>query len=160
MIRNGLSVVRRRANNEVGLEFRRLSSLTFGARMWPFCLCKCWYGLLFSVLEAYPIIVRGRWYPSRASSTPTIFPTSYESLCSPVPTYSKCVSPWALHFVKFSHWSWITNEQHHQFTLTFGRTNRHHVVFCYSMKTGIPKLSDSGLVDVVLGGEGMTEIQW
>ena len=63
----------------------------------------------------------------------------------------------AHNFIKFSPYSAITDEHHHEFTLTFGKMQAHirDVAFYFRKKTGI-KMSDSGLTDVVLGGEGLT----
>jgi len=65
----------------------------------------------------------------------------------------------ARNFIKFSLYSAITNEQHYEFTLTliFGQiqADMRDVVFYFRRKTGI-KMTDSGLADVVLGGEGLT----
>ncbi|EGN94223.1 hypothetical protein SERLA73DRAFT_115180 [Serpula lacrymans var. lacrymans S7.3] len=64
----------------------------------------------------------------------------------------------AHNFLKFSPYNAITDEHHHEFTLTFGQmqADMRDVAFYFRKKTGIPKLSDSGLADVVLGGEGLT----
>jgi len=60
-------------------------------------------------------------------------------------------------FIRFSPYSAITDEHHHKFTLTFEKmqADMRDVTFYFRKKTGI-KMSDSGLVDVVLGGEGLT----
>jgi hypothetical protein len=62
----------------------------------------------------------------------------------------------ARNFIKFSLYSAITNEQHYEFTLTFGQIQAdiRDVVFYFRRKTGI-KMTNSGLADVVLGGEGL-----
>ena len=52
----------------------------------------------------------------------------------------------------------IRDENHHEFVLTFGQiqADMRDVAFYFKKKTGFPKLSDSGLADVLLGGEGLT----
>lgn len=72
--------------------------------------------------------------------------------------FPNVISLEAHNFVKFSPYSAITDEHHHEFTLTFGQmqADMRDVAFYFKKKTGIPKLSDSGLADVVLGGEGLT----
>ncbi|KAF9457296.1 hypothetical protein BDZ94DRAFT_1326382 [Collybia nuda] len=64
----------------------------------------------------------------------------------------------AHNYVRFSPYSAITDESHHRFTLTFGQmqADMRDVAFYFKKKTGVPKLTDSGLADVVLGGEGLT----
>jgi len=64
----------------------------------------------------------------------------------------------AHNFIKFSPYNAITDEQHHKFTLSFGQmqADMQDVAFYFRKKTGIPKLTDSGLADVVLGREGLT----
>jgi hypothetical protein len=71
------------------------------------------------------------------------------------------VSLEAHNFVKFSPYNTISDEQHHEFTLTFGQVqaDMRDVAFYFRKKTGIPKMVDSGLADVVVGGEGMTVIK-
>jgi len=71
--------------------------------------------------------------------------------------FPNVVSLEAHNFLKFSPYSAITDEQHHEFTLTFGQmqADMRDVAFYFSKKN-IPKLTDSGLADVVLGGEGLT----
>ncbi|KAI0311876.1 hypothetical protein OF83DRAFT_1068125 [Amylostereum chailletii] len=61
-------------------------------------------------------------------------------------------------FVKFSPYNAITDEHHHEFTLTLGhiQADMRDVAFYFRKKTGIPKLTDSGLADVLLGGQGLT----
>lgn len=64
----------------------------------------------------------------------------------------------AHNFIKFSPYNAIRDEQHHEFTLTFGQiqADMKDVAFYFRKKTGIPKLQDSGLADVLLGGQGLT----
>ena len=50
------------------------------------------------------------------------------------------------------------DENHHEFVLTLGQiqADMRDVAFYFKKKSGFPKLSDSGLADVLLGGEGLT----
>jgi hypothetical protein len=68
------------------------------------------------------------------------------------------VSLEAHNFIKFSPYDTITDEHHHEFTLTFGQmqADMRDVAFYFKKKTGIPKMADSGLADILLGGEGLT----
>lgn len=61
-------------------------------------------------------------------------------------------------FMKFSPYNAIDDVGHHEFTMTFGQiqADMHDVAFYFRKKTGIPKLTDSGLADVQLGGQGLT----
>ena len=60
--------------------------------------------------------------------------------------------------MKFSPYNAIDDLSHHEFTMTLGQiqADMHDVAFFFRKKTGIPKLSDSGLADVLLGGQGLT----
>lgn len=64
----------------------------------------------------------------------------------------------AHNFIKFSPYNAIRDEHHHEFTLTFAQiqADMKDVAFYFRKKTGIPKLQDSGLADVLLGGHGLT----
>ncbi|KAG6908916.1 hypothetical protein DXG01_002797 [Tephrocybe rancida] len=64
----------------------------------------------------------------------------------------------AHNFLRFSPYAAIADESKHRFTLTFGQmqADMRDVAFYYRKKTGMPKMRDSGLADVVLGGEGLT----
>lgn len=68
------------------------------------------------------------------------------------------VSMEAHNFIKFSPYNAISDERHHEFTLTFAQiqADMKDVAFYFHKKTGVPKLQDSGLADVLLGGHGMT----
>lgn len=68
------------------------------------------------------------------------------------------VSMEAHNFVKFSPYNAIRDEHHHEFTLTFAQiqADMKDVAFYFRKKQGIPKLQDSGLADVLLGGHGLT----
>ena len=61
-------------------------------------------------------------------------------------------------FMKFSPYNTINDVSHHEFTLTFGhvQADMRDVAFYFRKKSGIPKLTDSGLADVLLGGQGLT----
>lgn len=52
----------------------------------------------------------------------------------------------------------LRDDSHHEFTITFGQiqSDMKDVAFYFKKKTGLPKLSDSGLADVLLGGSGLT----
>ncbi|KZP12851.1 hypothetical protein FIBSPDRAFT_984248 [Athelia psychrophila] len=82
-------------------------------------------------------------------------------------TFFKTRSPYPLpnvasleahNFVKFSPYAAIQDEHHYEFTLTFAQmwADMWDIALYFRKKTGISKLSDSGLADVVLGGEGLT----
>jgi hypothetical protein len=70
--------------------------------------------------------------------------------------FPNIISLEAHNFIKFSPYNAITDEQHHEFTLTFAQmqADMRDVAFYFRKKTGI-KLTDSGLADVVLGGGGL-----
>lgn len=72
--------------------------------------------------------------------------------------FPNVVSMEAHNFVKFSPYNAIRDERHHEFTLTFGQiqADMKDVAFYFRKKTGIPKMTDSGLADVLLGGHGLT----
>ncbi|KAF7791135.1 hypothetical protein EIP86_002146 [Pleurotus ostreatoroseus] len=72
--------------------------------------------------------------------------------------FPNIVSMEAHNFIKFSPYNAIRDENHHEFTLTLGQiqADMKDVAFYFRKKTGIPKLTDSGLADVLLGGHGMT----
>ncbi|KAG8738026.1 hypothetical protein FRC10_007389 [Ceratobasidium sp. 414] len=64
----------------------------------------------------------------------------------------------AHNYVKFSPYNSIADEQAHDLTLSFGhiQADMRDVAFYFNKKTGMPKLKDSGLADVLLGGEGLS----
>ncbi|KAA1478008.1 hypothetical protein DENSPDRAFT_867808 [Dentipellis sp. KUC8613] len=72
--------------------------------------------------------------------------------------FPNIISVEAHNYFKFSPYNAIKDENHHQFTLTFGQmqADMRDVAFYFKKKSGIPKLSDSGLADVLLGGHGLT----
>jgi len=59
--------------------------------------------------------------------------------------------------IKFSPYSSITDEHHHEFALAFAQMQAdiRDVAFYFRTETGL-KIIDSGLADVVLGGEGLS----
>jgi hypothetical protein len=62
----------------------------------------------------------------------------------------------AHNFIKFSPYSAITDEKHHEFTLAFGQiqADMQDIAFYFRRKTGI-KVANSRLADVDFGG-GLT----
>ncbi|KAG6885293.1 hypothetical protein C0993_003577 [Termitomyces sp. T159_Od127] len=64
----------------------------------------------------------------------------------------------AHNFLRFSPYASIADESRHRFTLTFGQmqADMRDVAFYYRKKTGMAKMRDSGLADVLVPGEGMT----
>ncbi|KAG6890844.1 hypothetical protein C0992_012483 [Termitomyces sp. T32_za158] len=64
----------------------------------------------------------------------------------------------AHNFLRFSPYASIADESRHRFTLTFGQmqADMRDVAFYYRKKTGMPKMRDSGLADVLVPGEGMS----
>ena len=72
--------------------------------------------------------------------------------------FPNVISMEAHNFVKFSPYNTIGDEAHHEFTFTFGQiqADMRDVAFYFSKKSGFPKLTDQGLADVLLGGEGLT----
>ncbi|KAH9944711.1 hypothetical protein B0H21DRAFT_863006 [Amylocystis lapponica] len=68
------------------------------------------------------------------------------------------ISMEARNFIKFSPYDSLRDQQHHEFTLTFSQiqADMRDVAFSYRKKSGMPKLADAGVADVLLGGAGMT----
>jgi len=64
----------------------------------------------------------------------------------------------AHNFVKFSPYTAITDDHSHRITIVLEQmqADMRDVAFFYHKKTGLPKMKDSGLADVVLGGEGLS----
>ncbi|KDR71966.1 hypothetical protein GALMADRAFT_253273 [Galerina marginata CBS 339.88] len=64
----------------------------------------------------------------------------------------------AHNFVKFSPYNAITDDHHHKIRLTLEQmqADMRDVAFYYKKKSGAIKMRDSGIADVVLGGEGLT----
>jgi hypothetical protein len=63
----------------------------------------------------------------------------------------------AHNYVKISPYNAITDDHDHHMTLNLHQmqADMRDVAFYYHKKTGIPKIRDSGLADVILGGEGL-----
>jgi hypothetical protein len=72
--------------------------------------------------------------------------------------FPNVVSLEAHNFLKFSPYNDIKDEHHHEFTLTLGQiqADMRDVAFYFRRKSGIPKIKDSGLADVLIGGQGLT----
>ncbi|TFY64828.1 hypothetical protein EVJ58_g2365 [Rhodofomes roseus] len=72
--------------------------------------------------------------------------------------FPNLVSVEAHNFLKFSPYNAIQDEGRHEFTLTFSQiqADMRDVAFYFRKKSGFPKLSDSGIADVLLGGHGLT----
>ncbi|PPQ71059.1 hypothetical protein CVT26_011461 [Gymnopilus dilepis] len=64
----------------------------------------------------------------------------------------------ANNFVKFSPYNAITDDHHHRIRLTLEQmqADMRDVAFYYRKKTGMPKMKDSGIADVLLGGQGLS----
>ncbi|KAJ2922652.1 hypothetical protein H1R20_g14446, partial [Candolleomyces eurysporus] len=64
----------------------------------------------------------------------------------------------AKNWVKFSPYDSIKDDRHHKisFTLSQIQADMRDVAFYYRKKHGIPRIKDSGLADVLLGGSGLT----
>jgi hypothetical protein len=63
----------------------------------------------------------------------------------------------AHNFFKFSPYDAIKDVSHHTFTFTLDQmqADMRDVAFFYRKKTGIPKMTDSGIADVIVGGNGL-----
>ncbi|KAH9952567.1 hypothetical protein BGW80DRAFT_1420325 [Lactifluus volemus] len=72
--------------------------------------------------------------------------------------FPNIVSIEAHNIMKFSPYNTINDYNHHELTLTLGdiQADMRDVAFYFRKKGGIPKLTDSGLADVLLGGHGLT----
>lgn len=72
--------------------------------------------------------------------------------------FPNIVSLDAHNFVKFSPYNAITDDSHHRITISLEQiqADMRDVAFYYRKKTGLPKMKDSGLADVILGGEGLS----
>lgn len=59
--------------------------------------------------------------------------------------------------IKFSPYNAIPDASHHEFTLTFAQiqADMRDVAFYYRKKSGMVKVTDSGIADVLLGGNGL-----
>jgi hypothetical protein len=72
--------------------------------------------------------------------------------------FPNIVSLEAHNFLKFSPYDTISDEQHHEFTLNFSQmqADMRDVAIYFRRKTGFPRVTDSGIADVVIGGSGLT----
>jgi hypothetical protein len=68
------------------------------------------------------------------------------------------VSMDAHNYVEFSPYDSIPDRDAHDFKFTFSQiqADMRDVAFYFNKKSGLPKIKDSGLADVFLGGEGLT----
>ncbi|KAF8122468.1 hypothetical protein EV363DRAFT_1274680 [Boletus edulis] len=66
----------------------------------------------------------------------------------------------AHNYLKFSPYSSISDEDRHEFTFTFAQiqADMRDVAFFFRKKTGFPKVVDSGMADVIIGGTGLTAV--
>jgi hypothetical protein len=64
----------------------------------------------------------------------------------------------AHNFFKFSPYGGIADDHRHRITITMEQiqADMRDVAFYYHKKTGLPKMKDSGMADVLLGGEGLS----
>jgi hypothetical protein len=72
--------------------------------------------------------------------------------------FPNIVSVEAKNYFKFSPYNTIQDDSSHDITLHFSQiqADMRDVAFYFKKKSGIPKLSDSGLADVTIGGEGVS----
>ncbi|KAG6334324.1 hypothetical protein ID866_4769 [Astraeus odoratus] len=72
--------------------------------------------------------------------------------------FPNIVSLEAHNFLKFSPYDTISDEHHHEFTFTFSQmqADMRDVAIYFRRKTGFPRVADSGMADVVIGGSGLT----
>lgn len=72
--------------------------------------------------------------------------------------FPNIISLEAQNYIKFSPYNAITDDTRHHITLTLEQVqaDMRDVAFYYRKKTGIPKMTDSGLADVILGGQGLS----
>ncbi|KAL4069133.1 hypothetical protein J3A83DRAFT_4535807 [Scleroderma citrinum] len=72
--------------------------------------------------------------------------------------FPNIISVEAYNFLKFSPYDSISDEHHHEFTLTFSQihADMREVAFYFRKKSGFPKVADSGIADVLIGGSGLT----
>ncbi|KAG2072936.1 hypothetical protein BDR04DRAFT_1095721 [Suillus decipiens] len=71
--------------------------------------------------------------------------------------FPNVISMEAYNFLKFSPYDVIQDDRHHEFTITLAQiqADMRDIALYFRRKTGI-KMRDSGIADVVLGGQGMT----
>jgi hypothetical protein len=72
--------------------------------------------------------------------------------------FPNVISMEAYNFLKFSPYDAIQDKRHHEITITLAQiqADMRDVALYFRKKTGFIKMRDSGIADVVLGGEGMT----
>lgn len=71
--------------------------------------------------------------------------------------FPKILALEANNYIKFSPYAAITDDSHHRITLDLQQmqADMRDVAFYYRKK-GIPRMTDSGLADVILGGQGLS----
>jgi hypothetical protein len=74
--------------------------------------------------------------------------------------FPNIISMEAHNFFKFSPYNAIEDVRHHEFTITLSQiqADMRDVAVYFRKKTGLIKLRDSGLADVILGGQGLSVI--
>ncbi|KAF9235766.1 hypothetical protein BU15DRAFT_89476 [Melanogaster broomeanus] len=72
--------------------------------------------------------------------------------------FPNIVTVTAHNYLKFSPYDEISDDHNHEFTFTFAQmqADMRDIAFYFRKKTGFPRVVDSGLADVVLGGSGVT----
>ncbi|KAF8508553.1 hypothetical protein JB92DRAFT_2792778 [Gautieria morchelliformis] len=72
--------------------------------------------------------------------------------------FPNIVAAEAHNFARFSPYSTIEDESYHDFTFTLGQmqADMRDVMFYFNKKTGVAKMKDSGVADILIGGEGIT----
>jgi len=72
--------------------------------------------------------------------------------------FPNIISIEAHNYMKFSPYDTISDEHHHEFTLTFAQiqADMREVAFYFRKKSGFPRVADSGIADVLIGGSGLT----
>jgi hypothetical protein len=66
----------------------------------------------------------------------------------------------AQNYIRFSPYDSIKDDNHHRFTLHLEQmqADMRDVAFYYRKKTGMPKMRDSGIADVIIGGHGVSAV--
>ncbi|KAF8580268.1 hypothetical protein K439DRAFT_1357420 [Ramaria rubella] len=72
--------------------------------------------------------------------------------------FPNVVSVEAHNYAKFSPYAAIHEDARHELVITLGQmqADMRDVMFYFNKKTGMPKLTDSGLADILIGGSGIT----
>lgn len=72
--------------------------------------------------------------------------------------FPNIISVEAHNYMKFSPYQTIADEHHHEFTITFAQVqaDMREVAFYFRKKSGFPRVEDSGIADVLIGGSGLT----